>query len=326
MVYIIISLLLFALMLLYFNVADQFNIIDKPNERSAHTIPTLRGGGIIYWFTALIYFLMNFPELYLFFAGITIVSVVSFIDDIRSLPNRIRISAHFVAISLVFYSLNLYTIFPIWAVLIAYIFFIGIINAYNFMDGINGITGVYTIVVLSSLWYVNQVIEPFIDPDFILYPIIASLVFLYFNFRKKAKCFAGDVGSIAIAFWVIFLILKLILASNSYIWILFLTVYGTDTICTIIHRLYLRENIFKAHGWHFYQILCNQYKIDHRKIALSYAFLQFLISLTVIFSYQNIDSIYVILIIIVLMLSIYSTKFYLLKKHSKKINHGTTNN
>jgi UDP-N-acetylmuramyl pentapeptide phosphotransferase/UDP-N-acetylglucosamine-1-phosphate transferase len=318
MTYLILTVFLFSLMLLYFKLANKYNIIDKPNHRSAHTEITLRGGGIIFWFASLFYFAQNYKDNYLFFAGITIVSVISFWDDIQSLSNKIRVLAHFIAITLVFYNLNIFTILPIWSIPFLYVFFIGIINAYNFMDGINGITGLYTLVVLSSLLYVNQYMFDFIDKDLIIYPIIASLVFLFFNFRKRAKCFAGDIGSIAIAFWVVYLILKLILVTNSLVWILFLSVYGADTICTILHRLYLKENIFEAHRHHFYQILSNDYKIQHRIVASMYGILQILISSTVLFLYEKIDAVFIYLIVLSPLVVIYSFKFYLIRNNEAK--------
>jgi UDP-N-acetylmuramyl pentapeptide phosphotransferase/UDP-N-acetylglucosamine-1-phosphate transferase len=303
-------------MLLYFKVADRFNIIDKPNERSSHTEVTLRGGGIIFWFSSLLYFVQNIENNYLFFTGITLVSVVSFWDDIQSLSNKIRISIHFLSITLIFYDLGLFSLVPIWSILVAYILAIGLINAYNFMDGINGITGLYTLVIMTSLLYVNTKIQLFTDGVFIIYSMIASFVFLFFNYRKKAKCFAGDVGSIAISFWVIYLVLKLILSTNSLIWLLFLAVYGVDAICTIIHRLYLKQNIFEAHRLHLYQVLSNEYKIDHRLVALLYAIMQVLISVIVILMYQKIQDILLFIFVIIPLIFIYSLKFYLLRKRN----------
>lgn len=319
MEYTILGILLMILMLLYFKVADRFNIIDKPNQRSSHTEITLRGGGIIFWFSALIYFLQHIENNYFFFTGITLVSLVSFWDDIQSLSNKIRISVHFVAITLIFYDLGLFSLVPIWGVLIAYVLAIGLINAYNFMDGINGITGLYTLVVLGTLLYVNTKLQLFIDGNFIKYGMIASLVFLFFNYRKKAKCFAGDVGSIAIAFWIIYLVLKLILITNSLIWLLFLTVYGVDAVCTIIHRLYLKQNIFEAHRLHLYQVLSNEYKIQHRLVSLYYAIAQTSVSALVIFLYQKVNDVLIFIIVVTPLLLLYSLKFYLLNKINLKL-------
>lgn len=141
MQYIILGILLMITMLLYFKVANHYNIINKPNQRSSHTEITLRGGGIIFWFSALLYFAQHIQTNYFFFAGITLVSLVSFWDDIQSLSNKIRISVHFLAISLIFYDLSVFDSVPFLGIGIAYVLAIGLINAYNFMDGINGITG-----------------------------------------------------------------------------------------------------------------------------------------------------------------------------------------
>jgi UDP-N-acetylmuramyl pentapeptide phosphotransferase/UDP-N-acetylglucosamine-1-phosphate transferase len=323
MEYTILGILLMIIMLLYFKVADHFNIIDKPNERSSHTEITLRGGGVIFWFSALIYFAQHIQYNYFFFTGTTLISLVSFWDDIQSLSNKIRISIHFLAISLIFYDLDLFHLMPVWGIGIAYILAIGLINAYNFMDGINGITGLYTLVVMGSLLYVNAKIQLFTDGAFIKYAMLASLVFLFFNYRKKAKCFAGDVGSIAIAFWIIYLVLKLILITESLIWLLFLAVYGVDAVCTILHRLYLKQNIFEAHRLHLYQILSNEYKIQHRLVSLFYGLVQAGISLLVILLYQKVQDAVIFLIVILPLLLIYSSKFYLLNKNNLRLNHGT---
>ena len=318
MQYLLITLVLFLLELFYFKIADRYNIVDKPNHRSAHTEITLRGGGIIFWFAALLYFAQHIENNYFFFAGISLVSLVSFWDDIQSLSNKIRISVHFLAISLIFYDLGVFESVHVIGVLVAYILAIGLINAYNFMDGINGITGLYTLVVMGSLLYVNQKIKVFIDADFIQYAMMASLVFLFFNFRKKAKCFAGDVGSIAIAFWVIYLVLKLILVTNSLVWLLFLAVYGVETVCTILHRLYLKENIFEAHRLHLYQVLSNEYKMQHRWVAAFYGIAQVVISVLVVVLYQKVSDILLFGLVIGPLLLIYCVKFYLLHKKNIK--------
>jgi len=320
MEYTILGLVLMILMLLYFKVADKFNIIDKPNQRSSHTEITLRGGGIIFWFSALLYFVQHFQTNYFFFTGITLVSLVSFWDDIQNLSNKIRISVHFISITLIFYDLGLFNLVPVWGVIIAYVLAIGLINAYNFMDGINGITGLYTLVVMGSLLYVNTKIQLFTDGNFIKYAMIASLVFLFFNYRKKAKCFAGDVGSIAIAFWIIYLVLKLILITNSAIWLLFLAIYGVDAICTILHRLYLKQNIFEAHRLHLYQVLSNEYKIQHRLVSLYYALAQIVVSVLVIYFYQKVQDLILFVFIITPLLLVYTLKFYLLIKNNLKVN------
>lgn len=318
MQYTILGILLIILMLLYFKVADQYNIIDKPNQRSSHTEITLRGGGVIFWFSALIYFLQNIETNYFFFIGITLVSLVSFWDDIQSLSNKIRMSVQFLAITLIFFEIGVFNSVPLLGIIAAYILAVGLINAYNFMDGINGITGLYTLVVMGSLLYINEEIQLFTDSSFIKYAMMASLVFLFFNYRKRAKCFAGDVGSIAIAFWVIYLVLKLILRTDSLIWLLFLAVYGVDAICTIIHRLYLKQNIFEAHRLHLYQILSNECKIQHRLVAAYYAVAQIIVSVLVICLYQKVHDVVLFVITLLPLIALYTLKFYLLNKNKLK--------
>jgi UDP-N-acetylmuramyl pentapeptide phosphotransferase/UDP-N-acetylglucosamine-1-phosphate transferase len=174
--------------------------------------------------------------------------------------------------------------YPIAVVIAFYILAIGIINAYNFMDGINGITGLYSLVLLAGLQYVNMWQTHFINADMIWLPVIACVVFLYFNFRKKARCFAGDVGSVTIAFWILTLLLKLMVTTNNWVYILFLAVYGVDSILTILHRLILKQNIFKAHRLHFYQLLVNECKIPHLIVAIGYALIQLIVIALILFN------------------------------------------
>lgn len=314
MIYILITILLIFAILIYFKMADKYNIIDKPNERSSHKEVTIRGGGIIIWLAALFYFILNFNSSFYFFIGITLVSCISFYDDIKSLPGSFRALTQFIAVILIFYGLDIFSLFPWWIITLSIVISIGIINAYNFMDGINGITGLYSIVVFSSLLYANNYINSFINNDFFIFPIIACIIFLFFNFRKRAKCFAGDIGSVSIAFWIIYSLAKLIIETNSIIWILFLAVYGVDSICTIIHRLYLRQNIFEPHRMHFYQILSNEYKIDHRLVSIGYAILQIFISAIVLATYDKNFKYFIFVGIIFSLVLVYSSKFILLKK------------
>ncbi|WP_343688997.1 glycosyltransferase family 4 protein [Chitinophaga sp.] len=279
--YLILGISLFLLILIYFRLADHFNIIDKPNERSSHKEITIRGGGIIFLFAGLALLVDDFTTYWPFVAGLLMIGVISFLDDVFTLSNRIRIIFHIAAVSLLFYFLSVFTLNIVWVVCL-YVFVIGIINAYNFMDGINGITGLYSLVVLLFLQYVNLSQVHFVGDSMIWYPAIACVVFLVFNFRKKAKCFAGDVGSVTIAFWIAGLLLQLIIHTGNYTYILFLAIYGVDTILTIIHRLYLRQNIFKAHRLHFYQILANDRKIPHLYVSTLYAILQAFVCVIVI--------------------------------------------
>ena len=273
MYYIIVLVLLFLTELFYFKLANKFNIIDKPNERSSHRKVTLRGGGIIFYFGALVYFLANHWEYPWFIVALTLITFISFVDDIRSTSQSLRLVFHFAAMVLMFYQWDLFSL-SWWWIIVALIICTGIINAYNFMDGINGITGGYSLVILVTLAYINAKIVPFTEPALINTVLCSVLVFCFFNFRKKAKCFAGDVGSVSIAFILLFLIGKLIIKTEDFSWIILLSVYGVDTVLTIIHRLILHENIGLPHRKHMYQLMANELKMSHVMVSFIYMVVQ----------------------------------------------------
>lgn len=282
MIYVIVFVLLVLLELAYFRVADRFNIIDKPNLRSSHTSITLRGGGIVFLFGAWIYAAFFGLDYGWFLLGLTLVGLVSFVDDIHSLPDSARLAVQFAAMFMMFYQFEILNWHDWWIVLIALIVCVGIINAYNFMDGINGITGGYSLAVLAPLVYLNYRLN-FIDMPFLYVTGLSLLVFCFFNFRKKAKCFAGDVGSITIAFILLFALGKLILQTGDFSYIIFLAVYGADTILTICHRIQLHENLGQAHRKHAYQLMANELKIPHVQVSLLYMAIQLVISFGMIF-------------------------------------------
>lgn len=282
MTYILLVIALFALELVYFRIADKFNIIDKPNLRSSHTKITLRGGGIIYllgvWLYSL-FFGFNYPY---FLSGLTAIALVSFVDDIHSVPNKYRLIVQFVSMLLMFGEFGILSIENWWIVICALVVCVGIINAYNFMDGINGITGGYSLVVLLSLLYVN-VEKQFVDTDLLVVAIMSDIVFCFFNFRTKAKCFAGDVGSVGIAFVVLFCLGKLILTTSDVTYLLFLLVYGVDAVLTIVHRIMLHENLGEAHRKHAYQLMANELHLPHVCVSLLYMAIQMLVSVGLVF-------------------------------------------
>ena len=321
MMYLAVFLVLFVLELVYFKIADRYNIIDKPNHRSSHTQITLRGGGIIFPIAFVLYFVVSaayrkdyfLPEDYWSFGlGLLALSTISFLDDILDLSSKLRLLFHFVAVTLLIYFLGLFTSAPIWFIPLVYIFVIGVLNAYNFMDGINGITGVYSLVMLLTFYYINQYGVTFTDAHFIIYPILASLVFLFFNFRKRAKCFAGDVGSMSMAFWVLALLGLLMVKTEDFTYLLFIAVYGIEVISTILQRIKLKENIFEAHRHHLYQLLVNKMKWSHLLVSTMYGVIQLLINFSII--YWKLNFVEGILYLIFPTLIMYVlAKFYIFK-------------
>lgn len=282
MTFLLIFVLLLLLELAYFRVADRFNIIDKPNLRSSHTSIVLRGGGIIFLFGIWLYaafFGLSYPW---FILGLSLVGLISFIDDIHSLPDSLRLVVQFTAMFLMFYQFGILNLNDWWIVIIALVVCVGIINAYNFMDGINGITGGYSIAVLLPLIYLNGQLD-FVAMPYLYVVGLSLLVFCFFNFRKRAKCFAGDVGSISIAFVLLFAIGLLILQTQDFSYILFIAVYGADAILTICHRIQLHENLGEAHRKHAYQLMANELKMPHVLVSSIYMLMQLAISFGLIF-------------------------------------------
>ncbi len=282
--YFIIFILLFVAEFLYFRIADKCNIIDKPNERSSHSTIVLRGGGIIFLISVWIwsaFFGFQYPW---FLVGLTLVAGISFVDDIHSLPDSVRLVAQFAAAAMAFYQLGILHWSMWWIILLALIVYVGATNVINFMDGINGITAGYSLAVLIPLALVN-INGVFVEQSLIISTILASLVFCIFNFRPKgkAKCFAGDVGSIGIAFIILFLLGNVMIETTDITWLIFLLVYGVDGCLTIVHRIMLHENLGEAHRKHAYQIMANELKVGHVKVSLLYTVMQLVISLGFIY-------------------------------------------
>ncbi len=315
MIYILFAILFFISSLAYFRIADHYNIIDHPNERSSHISITIRGGGVIFLLAAVCVAIMH-PGYWLAVSGILIIGTISFLDDRFTLSTRLRLLFHLLAVSVMFIYLNIFHSAPFYVCILLYIMVIGVINMYNFMDGINGITGAYSLVVLAGLQFVNLHQAAFVQPDMIWLPMLASGVFLYFNFRNKARCFAGDVGSVTIAFWIIMLLVQLISVTHNWAYILFLVVYGIDSVITIAHRLLLRQNILKAHRSHFYQILVNDQKCSHLWVSFGYALLQGLIILAIVNGLGLTTPSLFVIIIIPLVIVYISLKPILMKKQN----------
>ncbi len=299
MTYGIIFIVLLLAELAYFKVADHFNIIDKPNNRSSHTKIVLRGGGIIFAFGAVLWMLAttlapSVPWLsafatasvtsYLpFFVGLVLVAGISFVDDIHPLPDSLRLVVQFTAMMLLFRSLDILDWNLWWVVALDRIVCVGATNVYNFMDGINGITGGYSFAVLLPLLLVQD--KGFPDTPLIVTILLANLVFCFFNFRpkNKAKCFAGDVGSISMAFIILFVLGRVVITTADFTWFLFLVVYGVDACMTILHRIKLHENLGEAHRKHAYQLMANELGMSHITVSLIYIGLQLAISLGFIY-------------------------------------------
>lgn len=288
---------LFILEIAYFKLADHFNIIDKPNHRSSHTAVTIRGGGVIFSLAGLIFFFAFGLEYPFFIAGLLLISIISFVDDVVTLNNKIRLAVHLISVALMFYQWQLFALDWYW-IPIAAIFVIGTINAYNFMDGINGITGGYSFLTIATLYFINEGVVSFTSSNLLITVGLSLVVFNFFNFRKKAKCFAGDVGSVSVAFIIVFLIGQLIIRTQNFNYILLLLIYGLDAVITIFFRVIRKENIFKAHRSHFYQFLSNEKKWPHLLVVSLYMLVQLIVNLLLIFVVKSNGVLAIVLLVV----------------------------
>ena len=223
-----------------------------------------------------------------FVVAVTLIAGVSFVDDIRSLPDSVRLVAQFAAMGLMFYQQDMLHWEMWWVVILALIVSVGATNIINFMDGINGITGGYALASLIPIYILNKEMG-FVEESLVVTVILADVVFCLFNFRPKgkAKCFAGDVGSIGIAFILLFMIGQLIMKTGDVTYLIFLLVYGVDGCLTICHRIMLHENLGEAHRKHAYQLMANELKIGHVKVSLLYMGIQMAVSLGFIYLCPN---------------------------------------
>ena len=293
--YVVIAAIVIVTELAYFKIADHFNIIDKPNERSSHSTIVLRGGGVIFAISMIAWAMMMVVQgkdivPYLpFLCGLVLVAGISFVDDIHSLPDRLRMAVQIVATLLMFWSAEVFAVAGNWLwtaviVVVALFFCVGATNFFNFMDGINGITAAYALAMLLPILLLNLDLS-FIEESYLIVAIIGVVVFSVFNFRPKgkAKCFAGDVGSIGIAFIILFALGRLMVATKDVTYIVFFLVYGIDGTLTILHRIMLHENLGQAHRKHAYQLMANELGMSHVVVSLFYMALQLAVSLGFIY-------------------------------------------
>jgi len=284
MIYIFTLIFLLALEFLYLKIADRFNIIDKPNERSSHTKITIRGAGIIFYVAAMIYFINNDFEYPWFFLGLTLLTYISFLDDIRGVHPTARLTVHLASVLLMVYEFGIFD-YPWYYLVLAFVFTIGVINAYNFMDGINGMTAFCTLIMGGLLLYVNTKVN-YIEQDFLIYTLLGVVVFGFFNFRKKAVCFAGDVGPAVLSFMLLFALGKLILKTGDFTYVLFLGVYGIEIGWSVARRIYQGYHIFEPHRTFLLHMLSNEVGHSSLLVSAAYGLVQLMLGASVIYIVQ----------------------------------------
>ena len=281
MYYIIATITVIALEILYFFVAKKFNIVDRPNRRSSHDRAVLLGGGVIFYLAVLFHALtqgMPYPN---FILGLSALAVISYVDDLHPLPSWLRLFTQLAAVFVSFW-FDIDTL-QIWQILLFVVFFTGILNIYNFMDGINGMLAAYSFVVVGTLGYLDLFEHRFIELQLIATILISIIVFGFFNFRTKARCFSGDVGSISMGLIILFLIVRytqsVSLPGMNVSRLCFIIVFLADGGLTIAKRFLAGRNIFEAHREHAYETMVNDLKIPHLWVSSGYAALQLLINI-----------------------------------------------
>lgn len=279
----------FVILIVYMRIANKYNIIDKPNERSSHTSPIILGGGVVFPIV------LVFGSLFLhlrdswFILGLFLVSLISFIDDRRPLPTWLRLAFHLGGVTAMLYGLGFWN--EGWIFMIAaYVLVIGWLNAFNFMDGINGITALYALSMSGTALLIYNLygrdLRLYHDVhQLLILGISALLAFAYFNVRKRARCFAGDVGSVSMGLFLAFVMLPIVI-NISWAFVGLAMVYGIDAIFTILSRIMRKENIFEAHRTHLYQYLANELKWGHLKVSFTYFTVQLLINAILIWGYE----------------------------------------
>jgi UDP-GlcNAc:undecaprenyl-phosphate/decaprenyl-phosphate GlcNAc-1-phosphate transferase len=306
--------------LLYFRLAEHYHIIDKPNSRSSHQIPTIRGGGIVF-VVALLGFVVLFGLQFKYFLlGFFSLALISFLDDIKEMKKRLRLGIQLLASILLIFQISQGAI-SWWEWLIYLVIVLATINAYNFMDGINGITGFYSLVFFVTVLF--EIANGSLDMPLMLIvlPILAILIFLFFNARMKARCFAGDVGSVSLAFLIIFILGTICWQQQTFMYFWLLGIYGVDSFSTIVQRLYLRQNILQGHRMHLYQVMANEAKIPHVLVSVLFAIAQLTLNVILILYIipQGWNSVILSLVIAISLLIIYiPLKYFFLKSEDSQ--------
>ncbi len=267
--------------------AGSIGLIDVPSERSSHSVPTPRGGGIgiIFAFALSGVLLRINPVLIIPCAA---AGLVGFLEDFYALPPSFRLkiqiavsAAAILAFSGLPASPAATALFLFWV-----LFVTGTANFYNFMDGIDGIAGLagfagFGLMAYYSIFYAGRA-------DIGVLSIVLSaacLGFLPFNL-PRARIFMGDAGSMFLGFTFAFFIF--ILSDNLETFVclaMFLCTFYADATVTIAFRLSRNENLTKPHRNHLYQYLTNEMKLPHWNISASYAAAQLLFAALSLLAY-----------------------------------------
>lgn len=291
-IYIFTFIVLLLSLQVYFPFARKRNMLAGVNHRSSHTKPVITGAGFIFFFSYVIYagylfFTSSEPFPWCFFAGMTMLSAISFIDDLEEVwflwRLLVQIAATFLMMLQVLMETQTMHLIPsvtLWiAVFVAWGFSIGLLNMYNFMDGLNGMLGSLILSSLVPMWLINNYVRTYAANELFYFTLIPTLIFMFYNARKQAKCFSGDVGAIAVGFTMTYLLIKLMVETSNFVYLAMYTMIFVEAGLTIVQRLFAGDNIFQPHRIHLFQLLCNEGKRNHVLVSAVYGGIQLLIGL-----------------------------------------------
>lgn len=269
-------ILSFSITWLVVRFAHRFKMVNQPNERSLHSIPTPRGGGLAIvtsWYIGIIIlYCFDLIEQNLFFALLSgiVLAIVSFLDDIIELKPLVRLAVQFATAILAFYFLgalrpliipSIEINYPLFIYPFAIVGVVWFINLFNFMDGVDGFASIEAIIISLVLYYFSG--------DILLLVLTAAIAgFLYWNW-PRAKIFMGDVGSTQLGFILIILGIYYHNTMEFSIlnWIMLSSPFWFDATLTLLRRIRNKENISTAHRKHAYQRLV-QSGLSHLKVDL----------------------------------------------------------
>jgi len=311
-------------------------VMDIPNDRSSHKIPTPRGGGMAIIFSLIIGILILkivHPEAplpgILFFIGALIIASTSFIDDKISLPASVRFLLHAIAAGLIIFETGGFQTFPLpepfnlslgWVGLpLTFIWIVAVLNIYNFLDGIDGYAGSQAVLAGIAI----AVLDIF-GVGYYMGSMIAAtaLGFLIYNWHP-AKIFMGDIGSATLGF--VFASLPLYFTNTSintgiYAIVIFLWFFLSDGAFTIVRRAFNGEKIWEAHRSHLYQQMVI-YGQSHNKVVLKVMVPAFaLVTLFLILYHYYHGALLFTLVLAIILFVMYWFHVMKIKKKSGKLN------
>ncbi len=328
MIYLVIFLILMLSMYLYFPIAEKNHILAGVNNRSSHRKPVITAAGFIFYEAYLIYFiklLINGDYLpWQWFVGLTILAVVSFLDDLNDLWFLVRLFAQFIAVLFMLWqlqdmlSVSIVSDVAFWMAAVSMIIIaVGSVNLCNFMDGLNGMLGGIVLSMSIPLLFINLFVPNamgFADSTLIGITVLSALIFMFFNYRSQPKCFSGDVGSIVLGYVMVYFVFSLIVKTGNMNYILMFAVTFMEAGLTVLQRLFAGENVFAPHRIHLFQLFCNEFYKSHRSVSGIYAGIQFAFGAGLfLFNYYPV-SMYIQTIVLWLAFTVLCVTYLLIKR------------